>query len=239
MSEIAEFYNVFSRRQVAAGINNRHLSILQHLREAGFERNHRILEIGCGIGTVSELIMRYLSKVGFLHSVDISGTSIDLAKTRLKKYSNVLIEIRDLTKEVIDDKFDVVVLPDVIEHIPINMHKSLFENIGKVLKPEGFVFIHIPHPNNLEWMVNNEHEDLQIIDQPIYTDELCKTVYPLGFYVHFLKSYSIYSIENDYQIIILKPKPLSKDLTKLDTFYLPPFFQRISSKLRYLARGFK
>ncbi len=239
MSEVTEFYDEFTVLQSKAGINNRHLSILEHLREAGLKRDHRVLEIGCGIGTVSELILRYLSKNGFLHSVDISPKSILLANARLKKYENVLVEEKDLTKESLNGQFDVIVLPDVIEHIPLALHDAFFRNIFNFLKPDGFVFIHIPHPNNLEWMVKNEHEGLQIIDQPIFTNNLCAIVYPIGFYIHFLKSYSIYCVDHDYQIIILKKKPASQNLDNLDSFFLPSFYQRILYKLRYLARGFK
>jgi 2-polyprenyl-3-methyl-5-hydroxy-6-metoxy-1,4-benzoquinol methylase len=239
MSEIADYYNDFSNRQIAAGINNRHLSIIQHLKEAGLNKSHRILEVGCGIGTVSELILRHLSKNGFLHSIDISPKSIAIAKARLKKYENALIETKDLTEELISDQFDIVVLPDVIEHIPLDLHVNLFRNILGILKPEGFVFIHIPHPNYLEWIANDSNEELQIIDQPILTEILCKSVYPLGYYIHFLKSYSIYTKSNDYQIVILKRKPSIQNQEKLEVIYLPPFHQRVLNKLRYLSRGLK
>lgn len=239
MSEIVDYYNEFSKRQVEAGINNRHLSIVQHLREAGLNKSHRILEIGCGIGTVSELILRQLSRSGFLHSIDISPKSISIANARLKKYENALVETKDLTKELINDQFDIVVLPDVIEHIPFDLHTNLFKNILSILKPEGFVFIHIPHPNYLELMINESNEELQIIDQPIFTNELCKIIYPLGYYIHFLKSYSIYTTINDYQIVILKRKLSLQNLEKLEAAYLPPLHQRVLNKLRYLSRGLK
>jgi trans-aconitate 2-methyltransferase len=131
------------------------------------------------------------------------------------------------------------VLPDVIEHIPLELHPAFFKNIFSMLKPDGFVFIHIPHPNNLEWMVNNKVEGLQIIDQPIFTPELGATVYPIGFYIHYLKSYSIYAVDHDYQVIILKKKPSTQNLDSLSSFYLPPFHKRLFYKLKYLMRGLK
>ncbi len=239
MQEIADFYNKFSERQVAAGINHRHLSIIHHLKESGLKGDDRILEVGCGIGTVSELVLRHLTNKGYLKALDISQKSVDIARKRLRKYSNVSIEVRDLTQEPINDLFDVVILPDVIEHIPLSLHRDLFERIAEVLQPKGFVFIHIPHPNHLEWMVNTGCQELQILEQPIFTNELCETVYPIGFYLHSLKSYSVYSVENDYQVIILKKKPETQESQKMNAFYLPPLSQRILNKFRYLLRGLK
>ena len=86
---------------------------------------------------------------------------------------------------------------------------------------------------------NLSNEELQIIDQPIFTNELCKIIYPLGYYIHFLKSYSIYTTINDYQIVILKRKLSLQNLEKLEAAYLPPLHQRVLNKLRYLSRGLK
>jgi trans-aconitate 2-methyltransferase len=239
MSEVANFYDDFSDQQSKVGINNRHLSIIDSLEEFGLKKNHKVLEIGCGIGTVSELILRSLSRDGFLHSIDISPRSIDLAKVRLKKYENVIVEVKDLTTEMISGKFDVIVLPDVIEHIPLNLHTVFFKNVKALLKDNGFVFIHIPHPNNLEWMVDHHFDGLQIIDQPIFSDQLCNTVYPLGFYLHHLKSYSVYCVDDDYQVIILKKKPDTQNMENLKSFYLPRFYKRLTRKIKFLGRGFK
>lgn len=239
MSEVAKYYDEFTELQVRAGINNRHISIIEHLQELGLKINHHVLEIGCGIGTVSELILRYLSKEGFLHAVDISPKSVALARHRLKKYSNSVVEVNDLTKNTINNQFDVVVLPDVIEHIPIELHPHLFLNIKQMLRDDGFVFIHIPNPNYLEWMVNNKDEGLQIIDQPIHTDELCSIVYTVGFYLEYLKSYSIYTIDNDYQIIVLRKKPSNQNFSSLPSFYNISYFKRLLRKIRYISRGLK
>lgn len=239
MSEVVKFYDGFTELQREVGINNRHVSILTHLEKSGLKRNHKVLEVGCGIGTVSELILRHLSTKGFLHAVDISPKSIELAKIRLRKYTNATLEVKDLTKEIIEPYFDVVLLPDVIEHIPIELHDQFFTNMYKLLSDTGFIFIHIPHPNNLEWMVNNKHKGLQIIDQPIHTDSLCATVYPIGFYIHYLKSYSIYCVDNDYQIVVLKKKPTNQNFDRLQSYFNLPLHKRLQKKLRYILRGFK
>lgn len=239
MSEVVDFYDNFSSHQSGAGINNRHLSIRFHLEKQGLKKNHRVLEIGCGVGTVSTLILRTLSSQGYLHAVDISPKSITLAKRLTSKYKNATFEVRDLTKESIDEKFDVIVLPDVIEHIPFEFYTALFKNLAAMLADNGFIFIHIPHPNYLEELVRKNSKELQIIDHPVYTDKFLPIVYPLGFYIHHLKSYSVYNTHDDYQIIVLKKKLTDQNYNSQDTFFQLPLYDRLINKISYLLRGFK
>src|ERR1041385_2470701 len=145
MSEVVEFYDQFSNRQSSVGINNRHLSIAHHFEKTGVKNDSRLLEVGCGVGTVSELLLRFLSETGSLHAVDISPTSIQLAQQLSKRYKNSVFEVKDLTSEILNRKFDAIVSPDVIEHIPFDLYESFFKNLFQMLEDDGLVFIHIPH----------------------------------------------------------------------------------------------
>lgn len=235
MSEVAEFYDEFTSRQIRAGINIRHVSIDYHLKLAGLKATDHVLEVGCGVGTVSHLILKQLSEAGTLKSVDVSPKSVALAAKMNAKFSNASFEVFNVVENTLKQKFNCIVLPDVLEHIPQNLYPSLFKNLNVMLQDDGFIFIHIPHPHYLEWLVSIKSKDLQIIDNPVYTDDLLTVVYREGFYLYSLKSYSIYC-EEDYQIIILKKK-VSKDYTKpaRDGFRLP-FKERISRKLSSLLK---
>jgi 2-polyprenyl-3-methyl-5-hydroxy-6-metoxy-1,4-benzoquinol methylase len=94
----------------------------------------------------------------------------------------------------------------LIEHIPIEKHKELFKKIQTLIKPDGFIFVHIPNPYYLEWCHKNTPEVLQIIDQPIYTNVLCENLYCNNLYIHTLTTYSIWIDNDDYQAILIKPK---------------------------------
>lgn len=239
MSEIVEFYDKFSARQAAAGINNRHISIHYHLVKAGLRNFHHVLEVGCGIGTVSQLILRTLTPRGSLYAVDISPKSIMLAKQTSLKYENAVFQVKDLTKEKVDRKFDVIVLPDVIEHIPFELYPTLFRNLYEMLDNNGFVLIHIPHPNYLEWLIQHGSTELQVIDNPVHTDKLLNAVYPVGFYLKHLKSYCIYKMKEDYQVIILEKNLTDQTFDNRKTFFRLPIHVRFLNKFKYLLRGFK
>lgn len=239
MSQVADFYNSFSERQVRAGINHRHLSIVCHLEKLGLRKKHKVLEIGCGVGPVSELILRSLSLKGSLLGVDISSKSIAIAGELTRKYPNARFQVNNITESIIDEKFDVIVMPDVIEHIPIDRHLSLFSNASKMLYDDGFIFLHIPHPNYLEWLHEIKSSELQILDQPIYTDFLLATVYKCGFYLHYLKSYSVYLEEEDYQIIVLRKKSSARNYTRLGKVRKMPLVERARRKIYFIFRGYK
>lgn len=199
-NEIINFYNDFTKKQ---GVNKRHHSILEKCIKSGLKKNHSILEMGCGIGSLTGLLSNYLKK-GSITAIDISPESINIAIKDLSKFKNIKFSAHDITEyEFGTTLFDAIILPDVLEHIPLELHFNLFEKISKILEPSGFVFIHIPNPEYLEWCIKNKPDLLQIIDQPIYTHELSKNIYSHGFYIHELKTYSIWVRDGDYQYIVL------------------------------------
>ncbi len=206
IEEIESFYDEYVDRQVMAGINDRHKSILNWMKRFGFRETDDVLEIGCGVGTLTELICKSLGPEGTITAVDLSPKSIENAKQRLNQYTNAAFIATNAVEHAFDKQYDVIIMPDVIEHIPIEVHAMLFENMRRAIKPDGTLVIHIPDPNCLEWTHKHQPEKLQVIDQPIHTDILVQNTYPFGWYIHFLSSYSIWKDPVDYQIIALKPK---------------------------------
>ena len=58
--QVKEYYDTFKEHQKKLGINIRHRTILKNLKNAGLKPNSNVLEIGCGIGTVSHLILKQI-----------------------------------------------------------------------------------------------------------------------------------------------------------------------------------
>ena len=198
----------------------------------------RFLEIGCGIGTQTKLMLQYLSLDANVTAIDISEKSIEIAKKRLKKYENLELISGDIIEIDIGGIYDVIVLPDVIEHIPLAQHRTLFDKLSKLLKKEGFILIHIPSPYYLEWATQYKKEDLQVIDQPVHTLELLKNLDNTNLYVHYLNTYSIFNNPEDYQIIVLKQKQNST-YQPVNIPINDSLIRRINRKLKYYIRGAK
>lgn len=202
--EIQKWYNTFSSKQVNIGTNLRHYSIFNSLTEAGLKRNHKVLEIGCGIGTLTKLIANYVKK-GSLVATDISDESIEIAKTRIpNSRNNIELLVSDMSDFNHSEKFDFVVLPDVLEHIPIEQHDNLFKIIAEHTHDNSRILINIPHPKALDYLRIHSPEKLQVIDQSISAKELIDTTYAHGLELINYKSYSIFNKENDYALITFK-----------------------------------
>jgi SAM-dependent methyltransferase len=186
---VESYYDEYVPRQTATGVNARHKSIARLLISFGLQPDHRVLEIGCGIGTVTGLVAEKLSAGGSLLATDLSPKSIEAAKRRLAGFGNVRLLAGDILSLDLNDIFDVVVLPDVIEHIPIESHPALFGRVAGWLKPEGFAFLHYPNPFYLEWLHEHRPELLQIVDQPIHADILLANASPQGLYLEHYETY--------------------------------------------------
>jgi len=230
MKHVEDFYDSFSKSQVITGVNKRHFSIQAWVIKFGLKKNSRILEIGCGIGTYTELLASYCDK-GTIDSYDISEENIKIAKERLSKFTYVNLFKGDVTEESFKKEYDFIILPDVLEHIPIELHNKLFNSLSNSLAKNGVILIHIPNPNYLEWCHTNRPDLLQIIDQPLFTNIIIDNIYKSNLYIHHLESYSIWIDNNDYQIIVLKKKNLNLDFKTIEPEKLS-IKQRIIKKLK-------
>jgi trans-aconitate 2-methyltransferase len=228
--EISRFYDQWVPTQVRVGVNLRHRTIVRLLKREGLRRSDRVLEIGCGVGTVTGLVAAYL-RSGRITAVDISPTSIDEARRRLSRFKHVEFVVSDMSDFAAPEKFDAVFLPDVLEHIPVEQHLALFRTLRGVIKDSGFVLIHIPNPRYQDWLRTTHPEKLQIIDQALHTYPLLRDVYESGFYLHRLSSHSVFHEISDYQALTLRvnqplarAEPIGKHALRLKNLYARLFY---------------
>lgn len=207
MVDAARFYDDFADAQQDVGVTSRHHAIIAALRDAGWRRGHRVLEIGCGVGTLTELLVRGLGRDGSLVATDLSPRSVEFAKQRLGERDHLRLLAGNVLELELDERFDVVVLPDVIEHIPLALHRELFQRVSSWLAPEGFVVLNYPNPLYLEWCRTNRPELLQVVDQPVHADVLLANAYSASLYLESLRTYSVWIRQGDYVVAVLRPHP--------------------------------
>ncbi|MFZ1616640.1 MAG: methyltransferase domain-containing protein [Flavobacteriales bacterium] len=200
---VRAFYDDYAPLQKERGINQRHLRIMQWLEQFGLKDGMRVLEIGCGIGTQTELLSAKLPN-GRLLAMDISPRSIEMASERLAGKPQVELLCGDIITLNVGGNFDMIVLPDVLEHIPVAEHEALFQKLAQVLKANGQVVIHIPSPQSLEWVIAHHPEQLQVIDQPLHMDRLIPAIIKAGLYPHHLQHYGLWSDDPDAAVIVLR-----------------------------------
>jgi 2-polyprenyl-3-methyl-5-hydroxy-6-metoxy-1,4-benzoquinol methylase len=231
--EVTAFYDEFVGRQARVGINRRHNAILAWLLRFGMRPDDRVLEIGCGAGTLTQLLAEALPR-GSVFGADLSPRTIEAARERLGRFGNAQVVAGDVLEvDAGSEPYDVIVLPDVVEHIPIEMHDALFGRIAAWVKPEGFVLIHYPNPHHLEWFHENHPEKLQIVDQPIPADLLTANAYRHGLYLDYFERYSIWIREGDYIAAVFRPASGVGEFTRLPQPH-PSLVRRVAGRV---ARG--
>jgi len=123
------------------------------------EPNDTVLDIGCGKG---ELTFDLAKKAKNVVGVDFNEKSINLAKNKFSAF-NIKYFLGDVTKDLPDQKFDVLVLSNVLEHI-----ENRIEFLNKIKKLGNKILIRAPMINRdwitlykkelgLEWRLNRGH----------------------------------------------------------------------------------
>jgi cyclopropane fatty-acyl-phospholipid synthase-like methyltransferase len=209
--QVKEYYDTFKEHQKQLGINIRHRTIFKNLKSAGLKPNSNVLERGCGIGTVSNLILKFITEGSFV-GLDISPESINMAKNFNAFHKKAEFMVNDMSNFTHKTKFDFVVFPDVLEHIPVEQHANIFETVSKLTTPDAVILINIPEPNYLNWVRENDPKKLQIIDQSLSMQDLLNNVYPYGFKLYSMNPYSLHYDVNDYLSIVLKKNPTVKQI---------------------------
>tara|TARA_Y100000590_G_C15715091_1_gene1011603 strand:- start:798 stop:1478 length:681 start_codon:yes stop_codon:yes gene_type:complete len=100
-----------------------------------------VLEIGCGDGFCSRIILQEVSK---LHAVDIDPIFIEDAKKNMKKNWPIRYEVRDILNSSVKKLFEAAFALDVFEHISKKDENKFIKNIINSLKKNGILIIGTP-----------------------------------------------------------------------------------------------
>lgn len=200
--DVIGFYDAFVEEQRRIGVNERVLGLYKRLRKAGLNSHSKVLELGCGIGTLTGLIARTVT-TGPVEAVDISPGSIAYAKTTVKR-ANVTFHAHDVVGYSPATAVpDLVLLFDIIEHIPMERHAALFRHISSYCGPDTQVLVHIPSPGQVEYDQVHHPEALQVIDQALPLPHLVNVFNESGLELVHFETYGIW-MKHDYQFFILR-----------------------------------
>ena len=154
-------------------------------KELGY-RPKKILDLGCGVGTMLELLIKNFQGSVF-YAYDESKKSMDYIKKKFPK-------INCLDNLETSEKFDLIFISAVVHHVKSGDRDDLFRNIYNLLSPNGvmFVFEHNPYnPVTLKMVTNCEFDaDAELIKKNDLIN-LCKRnnfkIIKSG-YIHFFPS---------------------------------------------------
>ena len=203
--QIGKWYDDFAEHQERTSVNLRHYRIMEFLVRAGLKKESKVLEIGCGIGTLTGLMAKYLRR-GEIVAADISAESVSTARKRLSRNRNVDFMVTDMTDFSHPGTFDFIVLPDVLEHIPLEQHRNLFNTLTNHMHENSVILIHIPHPRALDYLREKSPDQLQIIDQSVEADILTGNAYAAGLELVSYLAYPLFDREHDYAVITFRKR---------------------------------
>jgi SAM-dependent methyltransferase len=138
----------------------------------------RILEIGCGVGSVCWRFSKRFPATEIL-GVDFSHGNLDIAK-QFFSAPNVRYVLMSADDEFTFGTFDLIVLMDVYEHVAVEDRPKLHENIRRSLNSDGAVILTVPTPKHLAWLRANNPSEIQPIDENITPELLCSIACDLG-----------------------------------------------------------
>jgi SAM-dependent methyltransferase len=120
----------------------------------------RVLEVGCGIGTITSLILAEPA-VTSVHGIDLDPAYVDRALAhcsdeRLTACASSLEEFDSETQSAaVDASFDRIVCSNVLEHIEDDV--AAMQDFARLLRPGGKVLLLVPaHP----WLFSSLDENL-------------------------------------------------------------------------------
>jgi ubiquinone/menaquinone biosynthesis C-methylase UbiE len=118
---------------------------------ADLKAGERVLEVGCGTGTLSLLAKRRVDD-GEVIGLDLSPKMVKQAEKKSKKYNLDIKFIEGSIDTLLfpDNYFDVVLSSWMFHHLPIRIKREGLKEIHRVLKKGGrFLFFDFSKPNNV------------------------------------------------------------------------------------------
>ena len=112
------------------------------VRRAGIADGMRVLDLGCGWGSLSLWIAEHFPNASVM-SVSNSASQRDfiVERARERSISNIEVVTRDMNEFDTDRRFDRIVSVEMFEHM--RNYRELFSRIDSWLVPNGRFFMHI------------------------------------------------------------------------------------------------
>ncbi len=113
----------------------------EHLiyRDVDFYKLKSVLEVGCGIGAQTEILLRRFPETNYT-CIDLNDRQLEVAKLRLKNEPRVTIQKMDAANMQFDSNtFDGAFLCWILEHVP--RPGNVLSEIRRVLKPGAKIVI--------------------------------------------------------------------------------------------------
>lgn len=196
---------------------NRYQFIRNCLEKYGQGSLKMALNLGTGEGDYDAMISRFTEK---LIGCDINQADIEFARELNSNISNLSYQIEDALRLSFDNnQFDLIVSVEVIEHV--GKPEKMIQEISRVLKPGGLVFITFPQFN-----FPITYDPVNKLFRKGEQRVIAEGAYAFG-HEYLIKSeeFERWCAENHLEIV--ENRPLSRSLVGLLEMYWTGIMQRL------------
>lgn len=232
-SAVREFYDEFRDSHMVRyrAKRNRRLvrateRVIEYLRPES-----RVLEIGCGVGVVTEEIASRVPH-GRVWACDISPRNVEFARETVRS-SNVDFFVADVVHEFglieqrVSAAVDVVAMIDVIEHLPLATHAELLSRLRGLMGADAVLILTYPSPEYQRYLREFEPEHLQIIDEIVELPELLGAAREAGLSLRFYSLQDVWRRNQYVHCVFQTGAPLDRVVEKA-----PSVWRRIRHRVR-------
>jgi 2-polyprenyl-3-methyl-5-hydroxy-6-metoxy-1,4-benzoquinol methylase len=126
-------------------LSHRHRLFIKLLKQFVPDKKAKILDIGCGLGDLLFL----MKKEGYKNIIGIDHSQIAVEVCRKRNLNVMKASLENLPFEIKNNKYDVIILGDVLEHIYVPAQVIL--QLRELLTKDGKLIISVP---NAGWIMN-------------------------------------------------------------------------------------
>ena len=194
--EVESFYDDFSRRFIEDIVlaNERVAQQLIFFSNAIPSSSERILIIGFGSGQVAYSLATKTANQATITALDVSAENLRLAQS-LYPHPRIEYQKLDVITEAVDGEWDVIVLPDVYEHIPAQARPVLHSKLNQGLTANGRVLLTIPSPGKQD-SLRTAGRGLQIIDETVTLIDLVRLADDVGGLLTYFNMISVWETDD-------------------------------------------
>lgn len=247
--DVAKYYDSFSSKLFQDYLfgNPRVDRQFCFLKDAISPNENNILIIGCGTGEIAFYLAKKVAKMAKILALDISTENINIAKS-LFQHPRIEYKVADILSTSVTKNWDIVVLPDVYEHIPKHSRSVLHSVLNEILSNQGKIIFTLPSPGQQE-MLHESGKELQIIDETVNLEDLQTLAKEVNGIITYFCMISIWNT-NDYIHCMIergaeKTCPIGiKDFLplkrqQLAPYYFNRYFKKIKKWFRFQWRWYR
>jgi 2-polyprenyl-3-methyl-5-hydroxy-6-metoxy-1,4-benzoquinol methylase len=188
------------------------------ISKIGEEQFKTIVDVGCGDGRLTRELFFEFGGQANVAGIDYSPTAIRLAQAM---NPNIQFENVNIYSESNIEKYDVIVLMEVFEHIPLDQCEEFVLALYGMLNEKGCIYLTVPHCNK---PIGEKH--FQHFDE-VKLEKYFRKYFDVEEVVFFENIYSI-----KYKII---KKLLSNKFFMLNNKFLLDYIYRYYKKNLFVA----